>query len=108
MLVHVNDLGVTAVAAGRISPGGISILPKPDFECIEKDAVRIVWIDRDALVVPVLIVVGVAAAAVRNRSSGRAGNLGPCRSAIRRTPCGTLAAGSSATRLCLDCLHLRV
>src|SRR5207237_7283527 len=67
VLIHVNDLRVTAVAAGRISPRGISILPKPDFEGVEKDAVRIVWIDRDTLVVPVLIIIGVAASAVGNR-----------------------------------------
>ena len=82
MLINVHHFSVTAVAAGRISPRRVSSLPKPDFKRVEKDALRIIWIHRDTLVVPILIVIGVAASAVGECCSGGAGDLYPSVPAI--------------------------
>src|SRR5438132_3683536 len=101
-------LGIPAVAAGGISPRGISVLPKPDVKSVKKRAVRIIRIDCDALVVPVLIVVGGAPTTVNESRPGRALNLRPRRTAVGAAPCGKFATGSAAARLGLDRLHLRV
>ena len=74
---------VTAVTACCIIPGGVSVLPKPDVKSVKKDAIRIIWIDCDTLVVPVLIVIGIAATTVGKSRPGRAGNLYPRGPAIR-------------------------
>ena len=60
MLIDVHHFGVAAVTAGQIVPRRVSVLPKPDFKRIEERAVGIVWIDRDALVVPVLRIIAAA------------------------------------------------
>src|ERR1700719_788755 len=104
MLVHVHDFGVPAVATSGISPGGVSILPKPDLECVEEGAVRIVWIHGDTLVVPVLIVIASAAATVEQSRPRRTLNLGPSGSAISGTPCRKFATSAAAARLGFDCL----
>src|SRR5205823_9933941 len=107
-LVCVHHLGVAAVTTSGVDPRRVSIFPKINLIGVENDAVRIVWIYRDTLIIPILVVIVGATAAIDERRSGRAGNLPPSRSAVRAPPCRKFATGPAATRLCLDCLHLRV
>ena len=88
------------------------ILPKPDFESVEEDAVRVVRIDGDALVVPVLRIVAGEAVAIGERSTGRAGDLSPGRAAVGRAVGAELAAARVATAnrigVGVDGLDLRI
>ena len=68
---------VRAITASGIVPGGIAIGPEPNFEGIEENAVGIVWINGESLIVPVLWIVSRAARAVKKRIPGRARDLTP-------------------------------
>src|SRR4029077_21295900 len=82
---------------------------KPDVEGIEEDAVGIVRVDVDSLVVPVLRVVARAVLAVSERAARRTLHEGPVCTTVRGSPGADLAASGAATtavaitnnRLCL-------
>ncbi len=63
VLVHVHHVVAHAgavVSAREVVPGRAGAAGQPDFERIEEDTIRIIGIDHDALVVPVLRIVGAA------------------------------------------------
>ena len=58
-MVHMHRTGITAVGIAAVVSlkvcAGAS--REPDVEGVNKDAIGIIWIDRDALVVPVLRII---------------------------------------------------
>src|SRR6476659_6440267 len=91
MLIHVDHIP-TAISARSVVPQRIWVRPEPDVESAKEDPVRIVRIDRDRLIVPVLRVVAGTARAIGKRSARRARNLSPGRAAISRAVGAELAA----------------
>ena len=110
VLVHVHTM-VRAIPAGDVVPHGIPVGPEPNFEGVEKDAVGVVRINGDALVVPVLGIVSRRATAVRERIAGRASDLSPGYPAVCGAVGTELAASRTATatiRVTPDGLHLGI
>src|SRR5215475_8284283 len=120
MLIHVNGarrprIGVTA---GCIVPDSTCPGCKPDFECVEEHAVRIIWIHRHSLVVPVLrIITGtIWAPTVSERAALRTLHEGPACTTVRGNPGADLAASGPATTavvitnnrlyLCIDVIRV--
>ena len=110
VLIHMYDVAAAVTARGVV-PKRISVGPKPDIESAKEDAVGIVRIDGDGLVVPILRVIAGAAGAVEQGSSGRTGNLAPSHTSIRRAIRAVLAtrgAAAAAVGVRDNRLHLRV
>src|SRR5207248_1927209 len=82
VLIHVHAIVRRAITASGIIPNEIPVGPEPDLEGVEKDAVRIVRINGNALVVPVLRIVARRGAAVSEGSARRAGDLSPGYAAV--------------------------
>src|ERR1700722_13799569 len=99
-----DHFGAAAVTARRVVPGTVSVLPKPNLKSVEESPVRIIRIDRDPLVVPVLVVIASTAGAVRESRSSRAWNLRPGRTTVCAAPRAKFTARPATTRLRLDCL----
>src|ERR1043166_2659301 len=113
---------VRAIAAGQVVPYpcrvGVhrtGILPEPNLERVEENAVRVVRIDGNTLVVPVLCVVPGAprgpGVAIDERSAGRPRNLRPSGATISGPPRAKLTTRrvrAATTGLRSDRLHLRV
>ena len=99
------------ITAGGIVPDGSCARCKPDVESVEEDAVRIVWIHGDSLVVPVLWIVAGGILAVSERAALRTFHVSPACAAIRGSPGAELAARcASATAIAIpdDGLPLRI
>ena len=62
--VHRPCAAAVGITARRIVPDSACSRCEPHFEGIEKDAVRIIWINRHALVIPVLRIIALAAGAI--------------------------------------------
>src|SRR5215471_10572605 len=109
MLVHVHGKWTPAgITTGDIVPCSSSARREPDVVSVDEQAVGVVRIDREALVVPVLRVVE---AAVAERRALRATHERPRGAAVRACPDAELAAGGTAAvaaRISGDRLHLRV
>src|SRR5437868_14124130 len=93
MLVHVNgacSAGIR-ITAGGIVPCSSRARCKRDVESIKENAIRIVRIHDDSLVVPVLWVIAGTALAVSEYPALGAFHEGPACTAIRRSPGAYLA-----------------
>src|SRR5437588_133408 len=113
MLVHVHGTRVPAVriSAGGIIPNSARARRKPDVKRIDEDPVRIVRIDGDSLVVPVLGIVALATSAVPEGAALRTFHETPSRTAIRCCPGADLAASGIAAPAIIvtnNGLHLSV
>ena len=113
MLIHVHGTRVPAVriSAGGIVPHSSRARRKPDVKRIEEDAVRVVRIDGDSLVVPVLWIVALATSAVSKRAALRALHITPVRAAVCGSPGADLAASGIAAPAIIvtnNGLHLSV
>src|SRR5262249_50505150 len=83
---------------------------------IEKHTIRVIWIDSDSLVVPVLGIIALSTGAVSQRAALRPFHISPARATVRRSPCTKLATiGTAATavaipndglRLCVDVIWI--
>jgi hypothetical protein len=97
VLIDVHHMAREAravVAAGEIveaypGPGG-----EPNVEGIDKNAIRIIWIDRHSLVVPVLRVVAGVTRTVQKGTAAGAGHKAPRIAAISAAPNTELATAS--------------
>src|SRR6266446_7266994 len=100
MLIHVNGACAPAIriTAGGIVPHSARARCKPHVKRVEKDAVRIVWVHCDSLVVPVLGIVALArgGCAVSERAALRALHITPARATVCGSPSAELAARSTA------------
>src|SRR2546423_4827206 len=83
------------ITAGGIVPYGARTRCKPYVECVEEDAVRIVWVHGDSLVVPVLGIVALATSAVSERAALRTFHVSPGRATVCGSPGAKLAARST-------------
>src|SRR4051794_28875098 len=106
MLIDMDAIVRCVVTAGDVVPRQIlrqrvASVPKPNVERVEKYAVRIIWIDRDALIVPVLVVIRIHPFAVSQRRAIGTGNFCPSHAAIRcaiRSEFTTLSAATGLSR----------
>src|SRR5688572_20234730 len=116
MLIDVHAIVNRVVAAGQIIPGqrggrGCTAVPKPDVESIEEDAIRIVRVYGQALVVPILRVIAIPAFAVSEQIAARADDLRPGGASVRAPKGAELAAigiAAAGIRVGRDRLDLRV
>ncbi|PYJ69612.1 MAG: hypothetical protein DME76_08375 [Verrucomicrobia bacterium] len=113
MLIHVHRKWAPAgITAGGIGPYRSRARRQPDLERIDENPVRIVRINSDSLVVPVLGIVALATSAVPEGAALRTFHVSPARATICGSPCTKLATvGTAATgvaipndglRLCVD------
>src|SRR5262245_16095342 len=94
MLVHVHGTWVGAgVTTGNIVPDCPRSRCKPDVKGIKKHPVRIVRIDRHALVVPVLRIIH---STITEQTALRALHVSPARAAVCGSPSTELTPGSAA------------
>src|SRR5262245_22266014 len=109
MLVHVDGKWVPAgIATGYIVPHSPCARREPAVVGVDEQAVGVVRIDREALLVPVLRVVE---AAVTQRWALRSSHERPRAAAVRACPNAQLAAGGAAAvagRVSGDRLHMCV
>src|SRR5205823_1191455 len=113
MLIDMDAVVRGVVTAGDVVPRQIlcyrvASIPKPNVEGVEENAVRIIWIDRDALIVPVLVVIRIHPFAVSQRCAIGTGNLCPSHAAIRGAIRSEFTTLSAATGLGRDRLQLCV
>ena len=111
--VHGTCASAAGITAGGIVPHSTRARCKPHVERVEEDAVGIIRVHGDSLVVPVLRIIGGAAgdSAVSERAALRALHISPGRAAVCRSPRTKLAAiGVAAAAIVIpnDGLHLRV
>src|SRR5439155_22870522 len=89
MLVHVHRVWVpSGITAGGIVPDSSRARCKPDVEGVEEDAVGVIWVNSDALIVPVLRIIH---ATVSERTALRTLHITPARAAICASPRPELA-----------------
>src|SRR5438874_5421279 len=94
MLIHVHRVWVpSGITAGGIVPDSSRARCKPDVEGVEEDAVGVIWVNSDALIVPVLRIIH---ATVSERTALRARHVAPVRTAICASPGAKLTAVSTA------------
>ena len=108
MLVHVHRATIAAVTAGRIVPYCPCPRCKPHVKGIKENAVGVVRVYGDSLIVPVLRIVEPAAS---ERATLRAFHISPVRASICGSPGTKLATvGTAATAVTIpnDGLRLRV
>src|SRR6266566_4705319 len=93
MLIHVNGTCASAIriTAGGIVPHSSRARCKPHVERVEEDAIRIVWVHGDSLVVPVLGIVALATSAVSERAALRTLHISPARATVCGSPRAKLA-----------------
>src|ERR1700747_3517401 len=98
MLVHMRGMRApTGITTGSIVPNSSCARCKPDLESVDENAVGVVWIDGDSLVVPVLGIVALATATVPRRAALRAFHITPSPAAVCGGPGAELAAVGVAT-----------
>src|SRR5256885_2541640 len=89
MLIYVHRPWVpSGITARKIVPHTSCARCKPDVKGVEEDAVGIIWVNRNALIVPVL---GIIETTVTERAALRAFHISPARPAIRASPRTKLA-----------------
>src|SRR6267154_2552472 len=83
---------------------------KPHIERVEEDAVRIVWVHGDSLVVPVLGIIACGIRAVSERAALRTFHVSPARATVCGSPGTQLAATGAAAAIAIrnNRLALRV
>ena len=97
MLIYVNGTWVRgAITTGGIVPDSSRARCKPNLEGIEEDAVGVIWVNDDSLVVPVLRIVALATSAVSEGTALRALHETPSPAAVCRSPGAKLAAVRAA------------
>ena len=99
------------IATGDIIPNGACARCKPDVEGVEEDAVRIVRIHRDSLVVPVLRIIDGRFWQSLSDAALRSLHVSPARAAIGGSPDAELTsvgAAATAAVIPIDRLRLRV
>ena len=96
MLIHVHRTCAAGIGipAGGIVPHRSSAGCKPDVECVKEDAIRIVRIDRDSLVVPILWIIAGTTLTVSERAALGTLHITPARAAICGSPGAKLAASA--------------
>src|SRR4029077_4227376 len=114
--MHGTCRGAVRIAAGGIVPDSPCARSEPNVERIKEDAIRIVRIHGDSLVVPVLGIVARAVLAVSKRAALRTLHEGPTRTAVSRRPATDLppsriaAAAIAVTNnglcLCVDVIRV--
>src|SRR4029434_1868904 len=107
MLVHMHGTWVRAgITTGDIVPHSSRARGKPNVICVEEDAVGVVRVHRDSLIVPVLRIIE---ATVTERTALRAFHISPAGAAICRSPCTKWATvGIAASAIPNNGLRLRV
>src|SRR5438874_1668679 len=113
MLIYVHWAWVTAgITARNIIPHVSCARCKPYVEGVEEDAVGVIWVNSDALIVPVLRIIH---ATVSERAALRALHITPARAAVCRSPRTKLASVGATTavvipndrlRLCVDVVRV--
>src|SRR6476469_509155 len=98
MLIHVHGTCRPAVriTARDIVPHSSRARCKPHIERVEEDAVRIVWVHCDSLVVPVLGIIACGIRAVSERAALRAFHVSPGAAAVGCRPGAELTAIGAA------------
>src|SRR4029077_12294398 len=104
------------IAAGGIIPGSSSARCEPNVKSVEEDALRIIWIHNNSLIVPVLGIVACAVLAISKRAALSPLHEGPTCASVSRSPGANLAARSTSAaavavtdnRLCLGVDVIRV
>src|SRR5215469_886764 len=93
MLVHVHGMRAPAgITTGGIVPDSSCTRCKPDLECVQENAVGVVRIHRDSLVVPVLGIVALGIVTVSKRAALGAFHITPSPAAVCGSPGAELAA----------------
>src|SRR6266403_1592093 len=102
MLIHVHGTCRPAVriTARDIVPHSSRARCKPHIERVEEDAVRIVWVHGDSLVVPVLGIIACGIRAVSERAALRTFHVSPARATVCGSPGTQLAAIGAAADGC--------
>src|SRR4029077_20825705 len=90
--MHRTCWATIGIAAGGIVPDSPGAGSEPNVERIKEDAILIVRIHGDPLVVPVLGIIARAVLAVSKRAALRTLHEGPTRTAVSRRPGTDLAA----------------
>src|SRR5207342_3351209 len=106
--VDVDDVAARAVVAAReVGQRGAGAGREPDVVGVDEETVRVVRVDLDPLVVPVLRIVEAAAA---ERGALRTLHVRPRGPAVGRLPDAELTAGRAAAIPAVrgDRLHLRI
>src|SRR5215510_16186366 len=94
MLVHVHGKWAPArITTGDIVPDSSRACCEPNVICVEEDAVGVVRVHRDSLIVPVLRIIE---AAVTERTALRAFHIRPAGAAIGCSPCTKLTTIGTA------------
>src|SRR5882762_1150730 len=114
--MHRTCRAAVRITAGSIVPRTSRTSREPDVESVEKNALRIIWIHNDSLIVPVLGIVACAVLAISQRAALRTPHEGPTCASVSRSPSANLAAGSTSAaavavtdnRLCLGVDVIRV
>src|SRR5206468_6764371 len=98
VLVHVDRMWAHAgITTGSIVPDSSRARCKPDLERVDENAVGVVWIHLDSLVVPVLGIVALAVVTVSKRAALRALHITPTPATVCGSPGAELAAVGVAT-----------
>src|SRR5438552_7046829 len=114
MLIYVHRVWVpSGITAGGIIPNCACACCKPNVEGVEEDAVGVIWVNSDALIVPVLRIIH---ATVSERAALRTLHVSPARPAIGGSPGAKLTSIGIATtavvipndglRLCVDVVRV--
>src|SRR6267378_8470812 len=114
--MHRAGRAAIRIAAGGIIPGSSRARCEPNFKSVEEDALRIIWIHNDSLIVPVLGIVSCAVLAVSKRAALGTFHESPTCASVSRSPSANLAARRTSTtaiavgdnRLCLGINVIRV
>ena len=97
----------SGITARNIIPHSARARCKPNVICVEEDAVGVIWVNSDALIVPVLVIIP---ATVSERAALRALYITPARAAV----CGGPRAEPTTTGIAAiaavpnDGLYLRI
>src|SRR5882762_9104765 len=94
--MHRTSRAAVGIAASGIIPSCSCARRKPDLEGIKEDAIRIVRVHHDSLIVPVLWVIAGAALAISKRTTLRALHESPACTAVSSSPGPYLAARCTA------------
>ena len=84
------------IPAGGIVPGRSRARREPDVESVEEDALRVVRIYNNSLIVPVLGIVAYAVLTISQRATLRTAHKGPACAAVSRSPGANLTASGTA------------
>src|SRR5581483_1167135 len=94
--MHRTSRAAVRIPAGGIVPDISCASCKPDIKGVEENALGIIWIHYDSLVVPVLGIVTSSALAISERAALGALHESPACAAVNRNPGADLAPGCIA------------